>query len=115
MTKIWLGVSNVVAGIFGGQGGNSEIGLTLINIHSGARLRVTTLTLTLTMSCNAANSVSCPKYHLSVYLAIALVIYDFILTKPDAGFQGVCRCYSNFNTMCHYVSVPSYQHHAHSR
>ncbi len=35
-----MGVSNIIASIFGGQGGHSDIGLTLINISSGGRLRI---------------------------------------------------------------------------
>ncbi len=35
-----LGISNIIASIFGGQGGHSDIGLTLINITSGGRLRI---------------------------------------------------------------------------
>lgn len=34
------GVGNLVAGVFGGQGGNSEIGLTMVNIKSGGRTRI---------------------------------------------------------------------------
>lgn len=34
------GVGNFVAGVFGGQGGNSEIGLTMVNIKSGGRTRI---------------------------------------------------------------------------
>lgn len=34
------GVGNLVAGAFGGQGGNSEIGLTMVNIKSGGRTRI---------------------------------------------------------------------------
>lgn len=34
------GVGNFVAGAFGGQGGNSEIGLTMVNVQSGGRTRI---------------------------------------------------------------------------
>ena len=34
------GVGNLVAGAFGGQGGNSEIGLTMVNVQSGGRTRI---------------------------------------------------------------------------
>lgn len=34
------GIGNFVAGAFGGQGGNSEIGLTMVNIKSGGRTRI---------------------------------------------------------------------------
>ncbi len=34
------GVGNLVAGAFGGQGGNSEIGLTMVNVESGGRTRI---------------------------------------------------------------------------
>lgn len=34
------GVGNLVAGVFGGQGGNSEIGLTMVNVQSGGRTRI---------------------------------------------------------------------------
>ncbi|CAM9481228.1 unnamed protein product [Discosporangium mesarthrocarpum] len=37
--SVWLGVGNLVAGAFG-QGGCSEIGLTMINLKSGGRTRV---------------------------------------------------------------------------
>lgn len=34
------GVGNLLAGAFGGQGGNSEIGLTMVNVQSGGRTRI---------------------------------------------------------------------------
>lgn len=34
------GVGNFLAGAFGGQGGNSEIGLTMVNVQSGGRTRI---------------------------------------------------------------------------
>lgn len=34
------GVGNFVAGVFGGQGGNSEIGLTMVNVECGGRTRI---------------------------------------------------------------------------
>ncbi|CAM9335969.1 unnamed protein product, partial [Chrysoparadoxa australica] len=38
------GVGNFFAGIFGGQGGNSEIGLTMVNLKSGGRTRIAAVT-----------------------------------------------------------------------
>ncbi len=35
-----MGASNIIASVFGGQGGHSDIGLTLINISSGGRTRI---------------------------------------------------------------------------
>lgn len=34
------GIGNFLAALFGGQGGNSEIGLTMVNVESGGRTRI---------------------------------------------------------------------------
>ena len=40
LEAVMLGVGNVVAAVFAGPGGCSEIGLTLINLNSGGKNRV---------------------------------------------------------------------------
>jgi MFS superfamily sulfate permease-like transporter len=38
-SKMVLGLGNIIAGAFGGQGGCSEIGLTMLNLNSGGTNR----------------------------------------------------------------------------
>ncbi|CAM9746326.1 unnamed protein product [Choristocarpus tenellus] len=65
------GVGNFVAGIFGGQGGNSEIGLTMVNLGSGGRTRIAATTSGL------------------LVLVVVLVAYPLINLIPLAGLVGV--------------------------
>lgn len=66
-----LGVGNFITGFFGGQGGCSEIGLTLINLGSGGKTRVSGVTSAL------------------ITLLIIMVAYPLINAVPMAGLTGV--------------------------
>nr|AFA52600.1 putative sulfate permease family protein [Vaucheria litorea] len=68
---IFGGVGNLFAGTLGGQGGNSEIGLTMVNLRSGGRNRVAGVTSGL------------------LVLIIVLGAYPVINLIPMAGLVGV--------------------------
>eukprot|EP00903_Cladosiphon_okamuranus_P016860 g15546.t3 len=73
------GVGNLVAGAFGGQGGNSEIGLTMVNVQSGGRTRIAATVSGL------------------LVLLVVLVASPIINLIPLAGLVGVMLVIS-FNT-----------------
>ena len=73
------GVGNLVAGAFGGQGGNSEIGLTMVNVQSGGRTRIAATVSGL------------------LVLLVVLVASPVINLIPLAGLVGVMLVIS-FNT-----------------
>lgn len=73
------GVGNLVAGGFGGQGGNSEIGLTMVNIKSGGRTRIAATVSGL------------------LVLIVVLAASDVINLIPLAGLVGVMLVIA-FNT-----------------
>lgn len=73
------GVGNLVAGAFGGQGGNSEIGLTMVNVQSGGRTRIAATVSGL------------------LVLIVVLVAFPVINLIPLAGLVGVMLVIS-FNT-----------------
>lgn len=73
------GVGNLVAGVFAGQGGNSEIGLTMVNVQCGGRTRI-------------AATVSG-----ILVLIVVLVASPVINLIPLAGLVGVMLVIS-FNT-----------------
>lgn len=73
------GVGNLVAGAFGGQGGNSEIGLTMVNCQSGGRTRIAATVSGL------------------LVLIVVLVATPAINLIPLAGLVGVMLVIS-FNT-----------------
>lgn len=73
------GVGNFVAGAFGGQGGNSEIGLTMVNVQSGGRTRIAATVSGL------------------LVLVVVLVASPLINLIPLAGLVGVMLVIA-FNT-----------------
>eukprot|EP00752_Nemacystus_decipiens_P004067 g3724.t1 len=73
------GVGNLVAGAFAGQGGNSEIGLTMVNVQSGGRTRIAATVSGL------------------LVLLVVLVASPVINLIPLAGLVGVMLVIS-FNT-----------------
>ncbi len=69
--KLSLGAGNIIASIFGGQGGHSDIGLTLINISSGGRTRI-------------------PGVVAGIFtLIVILALYRIINIIPMCGLAGV--------------------------
>jgi len=68
---LMLGIGNIFAGAFGGQGGCSEVGLTLINLNSGGANRVSALTAGL------------------LTLVIMYAAYPVINAVPVAGLAGI--------------------------
>ncbi|KAG5186317.1 sulfate transporter family-domain-containing protein [Tribonema minus] len=65
------GVGNFVAGAFGGQGGNSEIGLTMVNLKSGGSNRIAGVTSAL------------------LVLLVILVASPLLNLVPMAGLVGI--------------------------
>ncbi|CAN0010476.1 unnamed protein product, partial [Phaeothamnion confervicola] len=68
---VWGGVANGIAAVLGGQGGNSEIGLTMINLKSGGRTRLPALTSGLLL------------------LLVVLVAYRAVNLIPTSAIVGV--------------------------